>query len=171
MRIILVILMLTIPTYNNESHIVDNSWVEFPVKKESLSIDDSIRLVLSNKNLSKLTIELLVAQSKHESANYRNNLAKKHNNIFARHYHKADTFALGAGGQAEGHSRFARYKSIEYATLSQYYYLKRKNYSFEWNTPKEFAIELKKKKYYEDDIYNYTNALTKHLQNGIIQLD
>lgn len=169
MKTILLCLFLVLPFGTYESPIEFRKDIEFKAPV-ALSVDDSIRLVLSNKNLSKESIELIVAQSKHESGNYTNNLTRKHNNIFARHYHKSDTFALGAGGEAEGHSRFARYKSIEYATLSQYYYFKRKNYSFAWRTPREFAIELKKKRYYEDSVSNYINALTKHLDYGITKL-
>jgi hypothetical protein len=130
-----------------------------------LSVEDSIRLVLTNTDLSPFTVELIIAQSKHESGNYQNNLTKLHNNIFARHYSKIDTLSLGSGGEAEGHTRFARYKSIKDATLSQYAYFKRKNYLLNYNSVEEFAIELKSKRYYEDDLSNYKNALIKHLNN------
>lgn len=130
-----------------------------------LSIEDSIRLILNEKSLDPYVVELLVAQSKHESGNYKNNLTKKHKNIFARHYEKKDQFALGTGGEAEGHSRFARYKSIKDATLSQYEYLLRRKYTFYWCDIDSFAKELKQRHYYEDTVTRYSNALKRHIRH------
>lgn len=171
MKTILIILFLIVsPVYTYKEGLSQSNTIEFKLDEkvvvEELSIEDSVRLVLSNKNLSPIIIELLVAQSKHESGNYKNSLTRKHNNIFSRHYHKSDTFAIGAGGEAEGHNKFAIYPSVEYATLSQYYYLQRMKYSFNWKTGKEFAIELKNKRYYTDDTYKYARALNKHLENS-----
>lgn len=163
MKTILIILFLIVSIKIDYATKIETIETELEDKVE-LSVEDSIRLILSTKDLSPFTIELLIAQSKHESGNYQNKLTRLHNNIFARHYSKVDTFSLGAGGEAEGHSRFARYKSIKDATLSQYAYLKRKSYSLEYNNAKEFAEELKKKRYYEDDLNNYINALNKHLR-------
>lgn len=127
------------------------------------SYEGRIRYTLQSQNLDAYVVELLVAQSKHESGNYRNSLTP-YNNVFARHYSKYDTFATSAGAKAEGHSRFAKYPSIEYATLSQVEYLKRKEYSFKWKSPYQFALELKKKGYYEAPLKEYTNALIKHME-------
>lgn len=122
-----------------------------------------IRDVLKSEGLEPFVVDLLVAQSKHESGNYKNSLTK-YNNVFARHYHKNDTFATSAGAEAEGHSRFAKYPNLRNATLSQISYLKRKQYSFKWKSAYQFALELKSKRYYEAPIEVYTNALNKHLR-------
>lgn len=125
-------------------------------------IECHVRKVLAEQNLEPFVIELLVAQSKHESGNYTNTLTK-YNNLFGRHHHKSDIYSLGPGAPAEGHSRFARYPSIEAATRSQLEYLRRKGYSFKWSTAKDFALELKQKKYYEAPVSVYTRALTRFL--------
>lgn len=127
-----------------------------------INYESEIRDVLKTEGLDPLVVDLLVAQSKHESGNYKNGLTK-YNNVFARHYHKNDTFATSAGAKAEGHSRFAKYPTLRSATLSQISYLKRKNYSFKWKSPSQFAKELKSKGYYEATVEDYTAALKSYM--------
>jgi uncharacterized FlgJ-related protein len=139
----------------------DESWKEY----FSTDTETIIRNVLKREKVSPFVIELLVAQSKHESGNYTSKLTL-HNNLFGRHYSKIDTFAISDGATAEGHSRFAIYPSVEYATLSQLAYLKRKGYSFKWNTAREYAVELKRKRYYEADISVYANSLNRLIKQS-----
>lgn len=127
-----------------------------------INYEQEIRDVLESEGLEPYTVDLLIAQSKHESGNYKNSLTK-YNNVFARHYHKNDTFATSAGAEAEGHSRFAKYPTLRHATLSQLSYLRRKHYSFSWRSPYQYAVELKSKSYYEATVEDYTTALIKHM--------
>ena len=124
--------------------------------------ESEIRDALSRYDLDPYAVELIVAQSKHESGNYKNNLTKYHN-VFGRHYHKTDTLAVSAGARAEGHSNFAIYPSLKYATISQVNYLRRKKYSFKWKSTKQFALELKSKSYYEATVEDYVAALNSHI--------
>lgn len=128
-----------------------------------LTIEERITLVLQDAGLDSMAVKLIVAQSKHESGNYKNSLTRKHNNVFARWWSKYDIYATGPGAKAEGHSKFARYQSIELATLSQIAYFKRKGYSMKWKTADAFAKELKAKGYYADSTSNYSKALRRHL--------
>jgi len=130
---------------------------------EVTDYENEIRSVLQSEGLEPFVVELLVAQSKHESGNYKNSLTK-YNNVFARHYHKNDTFATSAGAEAEGHSRFAKYPTLRHATLSQLSYLRRKHYSFKWKSAYQFALELKSKRYYEAPLELYTSALNRYLR-------
>lgn len=125
--------------------------------------EEEIRAVLESEEIDPYVADLLIAQSKHESGNYKNNLTKYHN-VFARHYHKTDSFAVSAGARAEGHSNFAIYPSLKNATLSQLSYLKRKKYSFKWKSPREFATELKSKGYYEAPVDEYSSALRRYMR-------
>lgn len=150
--------LLLSTTRSQEAKINYKDEVETPV---ALSKEDSIKLVLYRYELDTNIVRLLVAQAKHESGNFKNKLTK-YNNVFARHYSKFDTLALGPGAEAEGHSNFAKYKSIEDATISQYLYLKRKKYSFNWKTPYQYAVELKAKKYYTAPVKEYSTSLTKY---------
>lgn len=156
-----ILLMLAFPVFSIESGCIGKR----EVKEVTVAMDHEaeIRAVLAEEDVTPYVTELLIAQSKHESGNYKNSLTKYHN-VFARHYHKSDTFAISAGAKAEGHSRFAIYPSIKNATLSQLWYLRRKNYSFKWKSPREFALELKSKRYYEAPVETYTAALNKFMK-------
>jgi hypothetical protein len=136
--------------------------MEESVVPMSVDYEREIRSVLDSQGVDPYTAELLIAQSKHESGNYKNNLTKYHN-VFARHYHKTDSFAVSAGARAEGHSNFAIYPTVKYATLSQLSYLKRKKYSFKWKSPHQYAVELKSKGYYEAPVEEYTAALNSYM--------
>lgn len=155
---ILTILMLSTVSIGMSGNELYSSFYE-----ERVDYEGRIRRTLESQEIDPYVIELLVAQSKHESGNYKNTLTP-YNNVFARHYSKRDTFAISAGAPGEGHRRFAKYPSVEYATLSQLDYLKRKKYSFNWKSPYQYALELKKKHYYEADIMVYTNALIRFMK-------
>jgi hypothetical protein len=73
--------------------------------------------------------------------------------------------SIGNYGYAEKRTGYAVYKSIDSATISQLQYFKRKKYSMKWNTVEEFAIELKQKRYYTDDVNNYIRAMKKHMNS------
>lgn len=126
-------------------------------------IEVEIRRVLKSEGVEPFIIELLVAQSKHESAEYSNNITR-YNNIFARHYSKSDPYATSAGAAGEGHTRFAKYPSVEAATRSQLWYFRSRGYSFRWRTPYEFSKECKQKGYYEAPLTLYTRAIEKYMQ-------
>jgi hypothetical protein len=132
-------------------------------EEERVDYEGRIRRTLESQEIDPYVIELLVAQSKLESGNYKNSLTP-YNNVFARHYSKRDTFAISAGAPAEGHTRFAKYPSVESATLSQLWYFRRLNYSFNWKSPYQFALELKKKHYYEATIMGYTKGLQRFMK-------
>lgn len=155
---ILTILMLSTISVGMSGNELYSSFYE-----ERVDYEGRIRRTLQAEEIDPYVIDLLVAQSKHESGNYRNSLTP-YNNVFARHYSKKDTFAISAGAPGEGHRRFAKYPSVEYATLSQLDYLRRKNYSFKWKSPYQYALELKKKHYYEADVMVYTNALIRFMK-------
>lgn len=155
---ILTILMLSTISVGMSGNELYSSFYE-----ERVDYEGRIRRTLESQEIDPYVIELLVAQSKHESGNYKNTLTP-YNNVFARHYSKRDTFAISAGAPGEGHRRFAKYPSVEYATLSQLDYLKRLKYSFNWKSPYQYALELKKKHYYEADVMVYTNALIRFMK-------
>lgn len=129
-----------------------------------LTIDQRIyNTLLETDSISEFNIKLIIAQARHESGNFKNKLTKEHNNVFSRLHSKKDTLSLGGFGYAEGRKGYASYKSIDSAVVSQILYFKRKGYSLNYKSEKEFAEELKKKKYYTDDLNRYVNALSKHM--------
>lgn len=159
MKILITILLVFLSLSSKNAEIVTNEISTANADFSGMTVYEiEIRQTLTEENVEPYTIELIVAQSKFESGNYKNSLVK-YNNIFARHYFKADTFAISAGAQAEGHSRFSKYPSIRYATLSQLWYFKRKNYSMNWKSTYQFALECKRKGYYEAPLYEYKKGL------------
>jgi hypothetical protein len=134
--------------------------VELSIEEIKEAKEDTIRTTLLDLGVAPFHTELIVAQSKFESGMYSNNLSK-YNNVFGRHYHKSDTLSTGGGAEAEGHNRFAKYPSIKAATLSQYQYLKKMNYSFSWKSSWQYAYELRKKHYYTAPLSTYASGLLK----------
>ena len=55
------------------------------------------------------------------------------------------------------------FPSVEYATLSQLWYFRRRNYSFKWKSTYEFAAECKRKGYYEAPLRVYASALNQYM--------
>lgn len=160
-KTIIITLLLVIPySVTNAVLPMELEYVEVKV----LSIEDKIRQKLSSiDTLSDFTIELIVAQAKHESGNFKNKLTREHNNIFSRLHSKKDTLSLGSYGYAEKRTGYSVYSSIDSAVVSQLLYFKRFKYSMKWNTVEEFALELKRKRYYTDDTHNYVRAVKKHI--------
>lgn len=163
MKAIVIMTMLVFSTGIAGNELSSSAITKPSATRETIDYEGRIRAVLEDEGIDDYNIELLVAQSKHESNYYKNNLTK-YNNVFARHYSKRDTFATSAGAQAEGHSRFAKYPSVEYATLSQVWYLRKRGYTFKWQSPYQFALELKQKRYYEAPIMTYANALSRAMK-------
>lgn len=163
MKSIITLLVLLSFSFTKVGNASCSGSTEVSNNTEVIDYENEIRSVLESEGLEPFVVDLLVAQSKHESGNYKNSLTK-YNNVFARHYSKRDTFATSAGAKAEGHSRFAKYPSLRNATLSQISYLKRKHYSFKWKSAYQFALELKSKSYYEAPIDTYTSALNRHMR-------
>ena len=126
-----------------------------------ITMEDEILYRLVTNGVDSLHAKFIVCQGIFESGWYKNNLSKRHNNIFARHHSKYDRQSLGAGGTAEGHSKFARYPSIPAAVESQVEYFQRKKYSFSWTSIEQFAKELKQKGYYEAPESHYARGLRK----------
>lgn len=158
---ILAILMLSIGSVGMS----DNELCSSAAEEEKIDYEGRIRAVLRSEEIEPYVIELMVAQSKFESGNYRNSLTP-YNNVFARHYSKRDTFAISAGAPGEGHTRFAKYPSVESATLSQLWYFRKRHYTFNWKSPYQFALELKQKHYYEATVQAYTKGLNRHMKQN-----
>lgn len=62
---------------------------------------------------SKLLAGFMVAQSKHETANYTSNVFKNNNNAFGYKYYKGSLYQLSAGtGSPEGNA-YAKYRNVQ----------------------------------------------------------
>jgi hypothetical protein len=145
---------------NPKIKVTYNSCTGLPPKE---AIECNVRMTLREQGIDSIVTELLVAQSKHESGNYTNNLTN-FNNLFGRWHSKKDPYSQGPGAYGEGHYNFAKYKSIEDCVLSQLEYLRRKGYSFCWSNSHEYSVELKQKGYYAAPTSVYEKSLNKFLK-------
>ena len=168
MKPFLAILLVSLGFYPNTIKIKEDPITICSDEYEGMTrYEREIRETLKEENIDPYIIELLVAQSKHESGNYRNSLTP-YNNVFARHYSKRDTFAISAGAPGEGHTKFAKYPSVRSATQSQLWYFRSRNYSFNWKSTYQFALECKRKGYYEAPLNLYVSALNKYMPKNLI---
>lgn len=108
--------------------------------------------------------KLLVAQSRHETGNWKSKLSRKANNVFGMHKAKKNTRAIGVMVAEKG-NRFAMYATVEDSTLEALEWLSKKDCPFKFKNSNEYAKWLKSKGYYEDSVANYSNALKAHLKH------
>jgi len=107
--------------------------------------------------------KLLVAQSRHETGNWKSRLARKANNVFGMHHSKSSKRATGST-VAEKKKNFATYESVEESTLEALDWLVKRDCPMKFKNSYEYAKWLKSKGYYEDTLSNYSNALRANLK-------
>lgn len=107
--------------------------------------------------------KLMVAQSRHETGNWKSRLARKANNVFGMHSNKNSKRSIGTT-IAEKNNKFAVYDSVESSTLEALDWLSSHDCPFKFKSSSEYAKWLKSKGYYEDSVTNYSNALRVHLK-------
>lgn len=163
-KLILLLIFNLLPLSKIDSQGVDPVVYETPSEYKyewyhPITLEEDILHRLVSVGIDSTYAKFIVCQAIFESGWFKNSLTVKHNNVFARHHGKLDQYSLGAGGRAEGHSKFARYKSIPDAVLSQVDYFDRKGYSYNWKSIDQFAKELKQKGYYEASESHYARGL------------
>lgn len=110
---------------------------------------------------------LIVAQAKHESANFSSKVFKQNNNAFGYKYVGQSNATQGTAAPSSEGDYYAKYDSIEGSALEVVNWWKRRikqgviNYWSDISTPDSYAAALKKAGYYGDSLANYTAALKK----------
>lgn len=94
---------------------------------------------------SKLLAGFMVAQSKHETANYTSPVFKHNNNAFGYKYYKGSLYQIGRGtGSPEGNA-YAKYKNVQDSAREVADWIGRGQTAFaSVNTITDFATALKK---------------------------
>lgn len=113
---------------------------------------------------------LILAQAKHETANFTSKVFKKNKNAFGYKYVKGAKWQMLQSGRTspEG-NQYAQYINLESSTLeiTSWIYRRLKEKKFPdletIKTPEQYAISLRKTNYYTDSITNYTRGLRKFL--------
>lgn len=135
----------------------DKTHTIYLFKTEPQTIEEQILAVLIDSGYSVCEQEIILAQSKHESGNYKNSLSKK-NNVFSLYKRRNSNYALPDKAYAEGCLCFATYRSIREATLD---YLQLRN---DFHVSSELSVEeyvsfIKRKKYFTDSEERYLSSM------------
>lgn len=120
---------------------------------------------------------LVVAQAKHESANFTSNFFKKYNNAFGYSYVSGGRYQLPGGGtKADNGIPIAAYSSVEDSTreIVDWIYRRRKAGTFPINlgsitTPEQYAQLLKDAGYYGDSLSNYLRGLKNFFSDSPVK--
>jgi hypothetical protein len=124
---------------------------------EPQRIEEQILAVLIDSGFTMREQAIILAQSKHESGNYRNSISK-HNNVFSLYKRRNSQYALQKKIKAEGCACFAAYNSIKEATLDYLQY--RKHLKIPPDAPLEtYVAHIKKMGYFQDNEKKYLNSL------------
>lgn len=123
---------------------------EAEIKKYS----ERIYAALKKENVPDVNARIIIAQARHETANFSSNPFLKNNNIAGMKMPsiRKSPFIISSGTAApaiEGSTPYAKYASIEDSARDVVHWLKYQN--AEWNkiaTPEDYASFLKSKNYY-----------------------
>lgn len=114
---------------------------------------------------------LVTAQARHESANFTSDLFRDDNNAFGYDY-TGNANQLGPSMRSHGGSFYAKYATIENSVdeVVDWIYRRVREGKFPANlemiqSPNDYATLLKNAGYYEDNVSNYQNGLTRWLTN------
>lgn len=129
---------------------------------EILSVEDRIFIALDTIPLPMK--RLILAQAKHESGNFTNNLTRKYNNVMAvTGCDCRKTLAIARNGRAEGKGIFNVYSSIDSAMVDFMLHMQYMNVPDTFTRADTYAKFLKKQRYYGDTELNYRRALQRWL--------
>ena len=123
---------------------------------------------LQMQGIPQNAIPLIVAQSKHESANYTSNVFKANNNAFGMKQPKVrPTTSIGGGTAApssEGTTPYARYKDVADSAKDLVLWLQYNRVDLSGvTTAQQYATILKDKGYYGNTMSEYITGVTYYL--------
>lgn len=116
---------------------------------------------------------LIVAQSKHETANYTSNVFKTCKNAFGYKY-VGQSLALSACTDSPEGNKYAKYASVQDSTKEICAWIRRRQNEGKFpanlatiSNPAQYAQLLKNSGYYGDPVSVYTKGLTTWLKENI----
>ena len=143
-------------------------------KISSMSTEQLIYSTAIGAGIPAPVASLMVAQSKHETANYTSNFFKRYNNAFGYSFVPGAKWQLPEGGTlADNNQKIAAYSSVYNSTMEMVDWLKRRVNDNTFpplstiNDPAQYAFLLKKAGYYGDTLANYSAALTRFYNSSI----
>lgn len=164
MRVIILFLLLIITISAQEADLKQN--VSNCVTKEQIVIDTTtnegrVIKVLMDSGYSVSMQQIMLAQAKYESGNFRNQLSKKWNNVFSMLHSKKDPYSKGNWGKAEGRSGYAVYNSVEESVLARLWYSRKWKYPKDNVSVEEYVRHMKSKGYFTGNLLNYINGMNE----------
>ena len=134
-----------------------------------MTTDERIFNELQSEGIPQILATIIVAQARHETANYTSNVFKSCNNCFGYGYVGQNT-ARSCLPKPEG-GTYAGYNSIEDSVRELVLWIRRRQAEGKFPkdlsaivTPDQYATLLKNSGYYGDSITNYANGLIYWLQ-------
>lgn len=135
------------------------------ITAENLSIEDRILIALDT--IPAPMKKLILAQAKHESGNFTNNLTRRYKNVMAvTSCNCRKTMAIGKHGRAEGKTNFLVFSSIDSAMVDFMLHMQHMHIPDTFTRADTYARFLKKQRYYTDKEENYRRALNKWLNQN-----
>lgn len=136
-----------------------------------MSNEERIFNAAISDGMPEILAKIIVAQSKHETGNYKHRFFTKGNNAFGYSYNKNSKWQISGGDKADNNVPIAQYRSVEDSTHELTDWIKRRQK--EGKFPKDlnliqsasrYAQLLKASGYYQAPLTVYTNALVNHLK-------
>lgn len=136
--------------------------------KKNMSIEQKILAAAKSKGMPSNMQRLILAQAKHETANFSSNAFKKNNNLFGYKAVSGAKWQIGNGITSSEGNAYAAYSSIEHSVYELCDWITRRQAQGKFpvdlttiTTPEMYATLLKNSSYYGDTVANYTKGL-KH---------
>lgn len=135
----------------------------------NMSIEQRIRTAARLKGMPANMQQLLVAQAKHETANFNSNAFKQNKNLYGyKRFAKSD-YQIGNGITSSEGDPYAAYASIEDSVKEVCDWIKRRQKEgkfpedLRFVDADQYAGYLKDAGYYGDSVANYTRGLKHYL--------
>lgn len=156
MRVIMLILMLLL-SYETREGVLTIEAVG-KVYKVAVTNEDRVIKILSDSGYSTRMQQIILAQGKFESGDFKNSLTRKYNNVFAMLHSKYDPYSKGNWGRAEGRSGYAVYGSLDESVYARMWYQRNKKYPSD-TTVEAYVKHIKSKGYFEDNEKRYLKGM------------
>lgn len=165
MRLITIILLILFSVETQEASL-DPAETALCDTIEVLNVDTDtaegrVIRVLYDSGYSIPMIQILLAQAKLESGNFKNNLTRKWNNVFAMLHSGSDPYSQGNWGFAEQRSGYAVYSSIEESVSARIWYSRKWSYPMDSVSPEEYVRHMKRKGYFTASEHEYIAAINR----------
>lgn len=161
MRVLILLLLLFVSVGAKEATTMNENCSYVQVSMiDTTTVEGKMIKILSDSGYSVRMQQIILAQAKFESGNFKNSLTRKHNNVFGMLHSKRDPYSVGNWGFAEGRTGYAVYNSINESVYARMWYSRQKGY------PKDASVEdyvhhMKQKKYFEATEKEYLKGLKK----------